>query len=96
MKDAERLRRAGLLLAATIVVAGSAAAGQRRRPSGPRGRLGGARLKIGQSAPEFVLAPLEFEKDKKGELVGRIGTEKVKLSDFKGKAPVCIFSSSYT
>jgi len=96
MRDAERLRRVEALLAATILVAGSAAAGQRRRPAGPRGRFGAAQLKIGQAAPEFVLAPLEFEKDKKGELVGRIGTKKVKLSDFRGKAPVCIFSSSYT
>ena len=34
--------------------------------------------------------------DANGQLVGTIGKEKVKLSDYKGKAPIVIFSSSYT
>ena len=53
-------------------------------------------LEVGQDAPELLLAPLTFDKDEKGEMVGTIGAKMVKLADFKGKAPVVIFSSSYT
>ena len=64
-------------------------------------RWGGRRssrvnLKVGQIAPDFALAPLKMEKDKKGQPVWKIGKDKIKLSTYKGKAPVCIFSSSYT
>ena len=36
------------------------------------------------------------KKDEKGETVGKISKEMVKLSSFRGKKSVCIFSSSYT
>ena len=87
------LRSIALLLAVTIVVA-AAQAGAEKRP--PRRRRSGPQLKVGQVAPEIELAPLTFKKNDKGETVGVIGTKKIKLSTFKGKAPVCIFSSSYT
>ncbi len=98
MKGTTKRIRLGLLLAvATIVfVDAYAAAQQRRRPGGGRPRRSGVVLKVGQEAPDFELAPLLFKPNEKGVVVGVIGTEKVKLSDFRGKAPVCIFSSSYT
>lgn len=69
--------------------------GEPARPGSSR-RFRNVKLKIGQPAPDVVLSPLTFVKNDQGELVGKIGREKVKLSDYKGKAPVCIFSSSYT
>jgi len=84
------------MLYAVLAVMGAAplvAAGPSRRPDW---RRGGPQLVIGQDAPDFELSPLTFETDANGLEVGRIGSEKVKLSDYKGKAPVCIFSSSYT
>jgi len=61
-----------------------------------RQKFSKVQLKVGQDAPDFELLSLEFEKDEKGEMVGTIGSKKVKLSAFKGKTPVCLFSSSYT
>ena len=97
MNGVKRLQGVGLLLgAATIVFACTHAAAQRQRPSA-RGRgFSRPELKVGQVAPDVELAPLELEKNKKGEMVPKIGETKIKLSAFKGKAPVCIFSSSYT
>ena len=93
MSRMTRLRGIGLLLAATILIAATQADAQKRSP---RPRRRGPQLKVGQVAPEIELFPLTFKKNDKGEMVGMIGTKKVKLSTFKGKAPVCIFSSSYT
>jgi len=87
-----RLRSIGLLLVATILIAATQADAQRRPPRRPRG----PQLKVGQVAPEIELSPLTFKKNDKGEMVGLIGKEKVKFSTYKGKAPVVIFSSSYT
>ena len=87
------LRSIGLLLVATILIAATQADAA-ERPS--RRRRGGPQLKVGQPAPELELAPLSFKTDDKGKMVVVIGTKKVRLSTFKGKAPVCIFSSSYT
>jgi len=92
MNRMTRLSSIALLLGATILIAATQADAQRRptrRPSGPQ-------LKVGQDAPEIELSPLTFAKNDKGEMVGTIGTEKVKLSTYKGKAPVVVFSSSYT
>ncbi len=87
------LRSSGLLLlGATIFIAATQADAQRRPTRRPRG----PQLKVGQAAPDIELSPLTFKKNDKGEMVGMISTEKVKLSAFKGKAPVVIFSSSYT
>jgi hypothetical protein len=82
------------LLAGVALIAAPVLAQPRSRPARPsRGRV---QLKVGRQAPDVELHPLTFEKNDKGELVGKIGAEWVKLSDFKGKAPICIFSSSYT
>ena len=93
MNRMTRLCSIALLLGATILIAATQADAQGRPP---RRRRGGPQLKVGQPAPEIDLAPLSFKKDDKGKMVVVIGTKKVKLSTFKGKAPVCIFSSSYT
>lgn len=93
MNRMTRLCSIGLLLAATILIAATQAEAQRRPP---RRRRSGPELKVGQVAPEIELSPLTFKKNDKGKMVGMIGTKKVKLSTFKGRAPVCIFSSSYT
>ena len=81
-----------LLLAGGGMLAAGADAPRRpirwRRPS--------VQLQVGQAAPDFALPPLTYGKNDKGEEVGKIGTKEIKLSDFRGKAPVCIFSSSYT
>jgi len=53
-------------------------------------------LKPGAEAPDFELARLALHKNAKGQTVGKISKEKVKLSSFRGKKVVCIFSSSYT
>ena len=55
-----------------------------------------AALQPGQTAPDVTLSPLTFAADANGQPVGTIGKEKLKLSDYKGKAPIVIFSSSYT
>jgi hypothetical protein len=53
-------------------------------------------LNPGQAAPDVALSPLTFAADANGQQVGTIGKDKLKLSDYKGKAPIVIFSSSYT
>ena len=95
--DSTRLRRVGLLLAAgTITIASAYAAAQKPKPPTRGKRPSRPELKVGQMAPDVELAPLEFKKNDQGEMVPRIGEKKIKLSTFRGKAPVCIFSSSYT
>jgi len=59
-------------------------------------RPGAVTLDLGQAAPDVALSPLTFAADANGQQVGTIGDRKVKLSDYKGKAPIVIFSSSYT
>ena len=39
---------------------------------------------------------LKFAKNDKGELVGKITDEKVRLSGFRGRQSVVVFFSSYT
>ena len=88
------VRRAALIAA----VIASAAVGwslAQQRPQ-PRGRPARGIREPGRPAPDFELPVLKFEKDKKGELVGRITDEKVKLSDFRGRRSVVVFFSSYT
>jgi len=78
-----------------LMAVGWALAQQReRRPRG--GRRARNILKAGQPAPDFELPVLKFEKDKEGELVGKITDEKVKLSSFRGRQSVVVFFSSYT
>ena len=92
-----KLSRTALLAAGAVMltVAPAIAAERAPRMARPR-RPARAQLEVGQPAPDFELPPLTFEKNEKGEMAGRIGEKKVKLSAFRGKAPVCIFSSSYT
>ena len=59
-------------------------------------RPGAVTLQPGQAAPDVALSPLTFAADANGQQVGTIGARKVKLSDYKGKTPIVIFSSSYT
>ncbi len=59
-------------------------------------RPGAVTLNPGQAAPDVALSPLTFAADANGQQVGTIGARKVKLSDYKGKTPIVIFSSSYT
>ena len=93
---ASGFRKAWATMAAGLLVASMAwAADAPRRPARAR-RPGRPKLEVGQQAPDFELAPLTFSKNAKGDEVGRIGERKVKLSAFRGKAPICIFSSSYT
>jgi hypothetical protein len=68
--------------------------GPRARPDARPGAA--VALQTGQAAPDVALAPLTFAADANGQLVGTIGKDKLKLSDYKGKAPIVIFSSSYT
>lgn len=97
MTRTTRSIRLGLLLAAATIlfVEAYAAAQTRRRPT-RRTRRPRIELKVGQDAPNFELLPLVFKTNEKGVEVGVIGVKKINLSDFKGKTPVCIFSSSYT
>ena len=53
-------------------------------------------LKVGQQGPDFELPRLTIETDKEGKNIGKISTEKVKLSSFRGKKPVFMIFSSYT
>lgn len=99
MNGARLSRRAAwrtALIAAVLVsmAVGWSLAQQRERPRG--GRWSRNVLKAGQPAPDFELPVLKFEKDKEGELVGKITDEKVKLSSFRGKRSVVVFFSSYT
>jgi len=100
MRAFKRFVTLALVMAALLALMETGAAQEQPRSGrdlfrGPRGAPG-AQLKIGQPAPEFELPPLVFEKNEKGEKVGKIGTERVQLSAFRGKKIVCIFSSSYT
>ena len=89
---------AGLLASAASWAAEPAA----RDNSGARqkaradSRPGAVTLEPGQAAPDVALSPLTFVADANGRQVGTIGGRQVRLSDYKGKAPIVIFSSSYT
>ncbi|MHC4207848.1 MAG: hypothetical protein ACYSTT_24605 [Planctomycetota bacterium] len=54
-------------------------------------------IEFGLLAPDFELPKLTLSTDAAGKSVGRISEkDKVKLSDFRGKKPVCLIMSSYT
>lgn len=97
MRRKRFLKPVAILLVATGILACSAAwAAEKPRPVRRGPRPGAVTLTPGQAAPEVALHPLTFKTNDKGDQVGTIGQEKVKLSDYKGKAPIVIFSSSYT
>lgn len=84
-----------LMVAAGILASAAAWAAERARPV-RRVRPGAVTLEPGQAAPDVALHPLTFTTNDKGDQIGTIGEKKVKLSAYKGKAPIVIFSSSYT
>ena len=74
----------------------SRADARRERP-GRQARPGmGVSIRTGQDAPDVALYPLTMTTDANGVEVAKVGETKVRLSDYKGKAPIVIFSSSYT
>ena len=54
------------------------------------------KIVVGQDAPDFELPVLTLSTDADGSPIGKISDEKIKLSSFRGKKPVCIIMSSYT
>jgi hypothetical protein len=67
--------------------------GQQRRM--PRGY--NPKINLGEFPPDFELPRLVIETDETGKSQGVISeTDKVKLSSFRGKRPVCMIMSSYT
>jgi len=67
--------------------------GQQRRM--PRGY--NPKINLGEFPPDFELPKLVIETDATGKSQGVISeTDKVKLSSFRGKKPVCMIMSSYT
>jgi hypothetical protein len=70
---------------------------QDSRRGGQRARPQPSSVKIGEFAPEFELPFLTFETNSEGDPVGVIdGESTFKLSDFRGRKPVCLIMSSYT
>ena len=62
-------------------------AGEAKRPVG---------ITVGEPAPDFELPKLVITRDADGKPIGKISNEKIKLSSFFGKKPVCMIMSSYT
>jgi len=55
------------------------------------------KVKLGQLAPDFNLPLLTFDTDPAGKPIGKINdNNKIQLSDYFGKKPVCLIMSSYT
>lgn len=59
-------------------------------------RGGSGKIKVGEPAPDFELPRLIISRDSQGKPIGKISEEKIKLSSFRGKKPVCMIMSSYT
>jgi hypothetical protein len=54
-------------------------------------------VQFGQFPPDFELPILTFGTDTAGKSVGKIDPKKtIRLSDYRGKKPVCLIMSSYT
>ena len=63
---------------------------QSRNPGNPL-------VKLGRFPPDFELPKLAFSTDAEGKPVGLISEkDTIRLSDFRGKKPVCLIMSSYT
>lgn len=80
----------GLLVLSVVLFCAYEAMAQGRRPGGSGG------IKVGQEAPDFDLPKLIITRNKEGKPIGKISEEKIKLSSFRGKKPVCMIMSSYT
>ena len=91
---------AAMTWSATVLVAAAAWAVEdaKPRPRPSRRIRPGSRvmLKVGQDAPDVALWPLTAATDANGKEVMNIAAKPVRLSDYKDRAPVVIFSSSYT
>ena len=85
-------------IAGWLVLFAAAALAIAAEPEGPRARPRPvpARPAIGQEAPDFELPRLAFEKNDKGDTIGKVSAEKVRLTSYRTKRPVCLFLSSYT
>ena len=79
------------------------------RPAWPAARSGGQTrerpnrsadnplVKPGEYAPDFDLPKLTFATDAAGKAIGVISEkDRIRLSSFRGKKPVCLIMSSYT
>ena len=54
-------------------------------------------VQFGQFPPDFELPILTFGTDTAGNPVGKIDPKKtIRLSDYRGKKPICLIMSSYT
>ncbi len=63
---------------------------------GRRAGSGAEAIKVGEIAPDFELPRLIITRDADGNPIGKVSEEKIKLSSFRGKKPVCLIMSSYT
>jgi hypothetical protein len=54
------------------------------------------KIVVGEAAPDFELPRLTLTTDADGKPIGKVSDEKIKLSSFRGKKPVCLIMSSYT
>ena len=59
-------------------------------------RASSGAITVGEAAPDFELPRLIITRDADGNPIGKISEEKIKLSSFRGKKPVCLIMSSYT
>ncbi len=67
------------------------------KPAGPKKEHGVSRkVEVGKQAPDFELSRLTIKTNTKGRSVGKVSPEKIRLSSFKSKKPVCLIFSSYT
>ena len=55
-----------------------------------------SKIVVGRKAPDFELPKLTLTTDADGNPIGKVSDEKIKLSSFRGKKPVCLIMSSYT
>jgi len=55
------------------------------------------KVKVGEMAPDFNLPLLTIDTNAAGKPIGKINdNNKIRLSDYFGKKPVCMIMSSYT
>ncbi|MCP4713443.1 MAG: hypothetical protein GY869_32845 [Planctomycetes bacterium] len=78
-----------------------AQADQQTRPQQTSPRVTNAgpnpKVQFGQYPPDFNLPVLTFGTDAAGVKVGKIDPKNtIRLSDYRGKKPVCLIMSSYT
>ncbi len=63
----------------------------------PNRNAGNPLVKPGEYAPDFDLPMLTFATDAEGKSIGVISEkDRIRLSSFRGKRPVCLIMSSYT